>query len=157
VARESFADPFAQGEICPESLPSPESDAQHKAGTHPDTQPVHLLLGSGVSHMALTCMGRASGDGDALIPVPQGALADAQRNAPLLGGGDAEECGEGTESPGCSVLLGPDLPRPSLFPHTMATVAVAIAFSPGGQKDQSCLPPALSLTPPLLHCIPHPN
>lgn len=36
MARESSADPSAQGEICPKSLPSPERDAQHKVGTHPD-------------------------------------------------------------------------------------------------------------------------
>lgn len=36
MARESFIDPFAQGEICPESLPSLERDAQHEVRTHTD-------------------------------------------------------------------------------------------------------------------------
>lgn len=120
-------------------------------------QPLNLLPGSGVSHTVLTCMGTASGDRDTLIPVPRGALADAQGNAPLLGRGDAEEHGEGIESPGFSLFLGPDLPRPSLFPPTVAAVAVAITFSPGGQGDQGCLPLAPSLIPPLLHRIPHSN
>lgn len=120
-------------------------------------QPIHLLLRSGISHMVLMCTGTASGDKDTLVPTPQDASADAQGNAPLLHEGDVEERREGIESPGFSLFLGPDLPRPSLFPPTMAAVAAAITSSPGGQEDQSCLPLTPSLTPPLLHHIPHTN
>lgn len=120
-------------------------------------QPIHLLLRSGISHMVPTCADTASGDRDTLVPMPQGASADAQGNVPLLYERDVEECGEGIESPGFSLFLGPDVPRPLLFPPTMATVAAAIAFSPEGQEDQGCLPFTPSLTPPLLHHIPHPN
>lgn len=121
-------------------------------------QPPNLLPGSGVSHAVLTCTGMASGDRDALVPMPRRASADAQGNAPSPGGGNVEERGEGIESPGFSLFLGPDLPSPSPFPPTTAAVAiVAITFSPGGQEDQGCLPLAPSLTPSLLHRIPHPN
>lgn len=112
-------------------------------------QPLNLLLGSGGLHAALTCTGgTASGDRIALIPMPWGASADAQGNAPLLGRWNVEEHGKGIESPGSSLFLGPDLPRLSLFPPMMAAVAVAITFSSGGQEDQDCLP--LTQASPLL-------
>lgn len=90
--------------------------------------------------------------------MPRDALAgNAQGNVPLLGGEDVEEHGEGIESPDFSLFLDPDLPRPLLLLPMMTAVTVAITFSPGGQEDQGCLPLAPSLTPPLLHRIPHPN
>lgn len=48
-------------------------------------QPLNLLLGSGGLQADLTCTGMASGDRDALTPMPWGASSDAQGNAPLLG------------------------------------------------------------------------
>lgn len=119
MAHKSFADPFAQGEICLESLPSPKRESQHKVQTHPDTSASYSTARIWLFTHSPDLPGHSFSEQICSHSRLWGTLVDAQGNVTLLGRRGAEEHGEGIKSPGFSFFLSPDLPRPSLFPSKL--------------------------------------